>query len=103
MLGVFLLISQKIGDWLVPLSAMGSMTLTLYSAHLLALSLELHYDSPYLWYLVHVLVAVVFAVIWQRTLGQGPLERVVAYCAKGTRRLVAGQGGNATHGKTRNS
>ncbi|WP_229577902.1 heparan-alpha-glucosaminide N-acetyltransferase domain-containing protein [Kocuria rhizophila] len=102
-LGVFLLISQKIGDWLLPLSAMGSMTLTLYSAHLLALSLELHYDSPYLWYLVHVLVAAVFAAIWQRTLGQGPLERVVAYCAKGTRRLVAGQGGNANPGKTRNS
>lgn len=87
-LGVFLLISRKIGAWLLPLYAMGSMTLTLYTAHLLALSLGLHEDAPYLWYAVHLLVAAGFAVIWQRTRGQGPLERVVAFAAKGTRRLV---------------
>lgn len=87
-LGVFLLISRKIGAWLLPLSAMGAMTLTLYSAHLLALSLGVHYDARYLWYVIHLLVAAGFAVLWQRTLGQGPLERIVARAAKGTRRLV---------------
>ena len=90
-LGVFLLISRKIGGWLLPLSAMGSMTLTLYTAHLLVLALGLHEDARYLWYIVHLLVAAGFAVVWQLTLGQGPFERIVALAAKGTRRLVVGQ------------
>lgn len=90
-LGVFLLISRKIWAWLLPLYAMGSMTLTLYTAHLLVLALGLHDDAPYLWYAVYLLVAAGFAVVWQLTLGQGPLERVVAFAAKGTRRLVVGQ------------
>ena len=90
-LGVFLLLSRRIGKWLLPLSAMGSMTLTLYSSHLLALSLGLHYDARYLWYAIHLLVAAGFALVWQRTMGQGPLERIVARAAKGTRRLVLGR------------
>ena len=95
-LGVFLLIGQKIGAWLLPLSAMGAMTLTLYTAHLVGLSFELHYDQPYPWFVINVVVAALFAVAWQRGLGQGPLERVVSTSVKGTRRLVLGHsaGGN---------
>ncbi|MFF0991569.1 hypothetical protein ACFYE1_17070 [Kocuria sp. CPCC 205315] len=32
--------------------------------------------------------AVAFAMIWRKTLGQGPLERLMARAAKITRRLV---------------
>ena len=87
-LGGFLLLTRRFGSWLLPLSAMGTMTLTLYSAHLLALSAEVHYDQPYLWFFLQIGVAALFATAWRRALGQGPLERVVARGAGLTRRLV---------------
>ena len=89
-LGAFLLIARKAEAWLLPLAAMGVMTLTLYTAHLVGLSFELHYDQPYLWFLIHVTLAALFAVAWYRALGQGPLERFVSLSVKGTRRLVLG-------------
>ncbi|WP_460667606.1 hypothetical protein [Kocuria himachalensis] len=64
------------------------MTLTLYSAHLVALSFELHEDEPYQWFLVHVAVAVLFALTWQTLAGQGPLEKVVGTAVKASRRAV---------------
>ena len=94
-LGVFLLIAPKVGKWLLPLSAMGAMTFTLYTAHLVALSAEVHYSQPYLWFLIHLVAAALFAVVWQRSLGQGPLEKVVSTSAKGTRRLVSGAEGQS--------
>jgi uncharacterized membrane protein len=87
-LGALLLIARKAEAWLLPLAAMGVMTLTLYTAHLVALSFEAHYDQPYLWYVIHLVVAALFAVAWQRALGQGPLERVIGLSVKGTRRAV---------------
>ncbi|MFW6188733.1 MAG: heparan-alpha-glucosaminide N-acetyltransferase domain-containing protein, partial [Actinomycetota bacterium] len=87
-LGFFLLLARLAGKWLLPLVAMGSMTLTLYSAHLLALTTEVHYDRPLPWFLVHLAVAVLFAVAWRRFLGQGPLERLVARVASAVRRPV---------------
>ncbi|WP_438612609.1 heparan-alpha-glucosaminide N-acetyltransferase domain-containing protein [Kocuria oxytropis] len=89
-LGLFLLLARGAGRWLLPLSAMGSMTLTVYSAHLLGLSAEVHYDQP-LWFLIHVGVALVFALIWHLVFGQGPLERVVAGIVRAVRRLVLGR------------
>lgn len=87
-LGVFLLIVRR-ANWLwTTLAAMGARTLTLYSAHLLGLSLMLHYDARGFWYAVHVVVAAVFAVLWQRWFGQGPLERLVTAAVRGTRSLV---------------
>jgi uncharacterized membrane protein len=87
-LGALLLIARKAEAWLLPLAAMGVMTLTLYTAHLVALSFEAHYDQPYLWYVIHLVVAALFAVAWQRALGQGPLERVIGLSVEGTRRAV---------------
>ena len=91
-LGAFLLLTRAGKAWALPLAAMGSMTLTLYSAHLLALATEVHYDQRLLWFLVHLGVAVVFALVWHKTLGQGPLERLVARAAATTRRLVLSPG-----------
>ena len=67
-------------------AAVGSMTLTLYSAHLLALAAMLHYEVPLLWLLIHAVGAALFAVAWQRAYGQGPLERVLAQTAAAKRR-----------------
>jgi uncharacterized membrane protein len=80
--GLFLLAERAAVRLLAPLAAMGSMTLTLYSAHLLALSPEVHYEAPFVWYVVHLSVALAFGVIWRRWMGQGPLERPVAAAAK---------------------
>ena len=87
--GILLLVARPNRLWST-LGAMGGRTLSLYSAHLLALTLMLHYDRPGLWFAVHVLVAAVLAVLWQKHLGQGPLERGVAAAVRGTRRLVLG-------------
>ena len=87
-LGSFLLVSQQFGAWLLPLSAMGAMTLTLFTAHLVALSFQAPYDQPYLWYVIHLVVAALLAVAWQRALGQGPLERVLSTSVETTRRTV---------------
>jgi uncharacterized membrane protein len=85
---VILLLARKVGRWLTPLAAMGTMTLTLYSAHLLALSAEVHYEETLLWFIVHLAVAAAFAMIWRRWLGQGPLERPVAAAARNFRQIV---------------
>ncbi|MFI7585297.1 heparan-alpha-glucosaminide N-acetyltransferase domain-containing protein [Kocuria sp. M1N1S27] len=88
-LGLFLLVARP--NWLwTTLGAMGGRTLTLYSAHLLALAMTVHYDRPALWFAVHVAVAAAFAVLWQRWCGQGPLERGITAAVRGTRRLVLG-------------
>ncbi len=91
-LGAFLLIARKAGAWLLPLGAMGSMTLTLYAAHLLALAAMLHYEVPLLWFLIHAGVAALFAVAWQRAYGRGPLEQGVAWVAGAGRGLVLDAG-----------
>lgn len=88
-LGVFLLLGARAGRWLTPLAAMGSMTLTLYSVHLLALVPEVHYDDPFLWLMVHLGTAAAFAGVWHRTVGRGPLEQLVAWTVQATRQAVA--------------
>jgi uncharacterized membrane protein YeiB len=76
---------------LLPLAAVGSMTLTLYTLHVLALA----NDSPFLvenrteLYLGHVLVALVLATIWRTTIGRGPLEALVAWLDRSARKALS--------------
>ncbi|GAB3252798.1 heparan-alpha-glucosaminide N-acetyltransferase domain-containing protein [Arthrobacter pigmenti] len=101
---LLILAGRKSGRWLTPLAAMGAMTLTLYSTHLLALSAEVHYEEQVVWFFVHLTVAVVFGLVWSRRLGQGPLERPVSAAARNFRQIVddgsaggsAGASGTAT-------
>jgi uncharacterized membrane protein len=86
--GVFLLIAHHGTRPLMLLAAMGSMTLTLYSAHLIALAPEVHYDDPALWFVLHLAAASAFAWFWHRRFGQGPLERGVAAIARSARQRV---------------
>jgi hypothetical protein len=79
-----------------PLEAAGGMPLTLYTGHAFALAaaapLEEHQMALYL---VLVATALIFAVVWRRLFGQGPLERVVTVAA--TRARLAVLGSTAAH------
>jgi uncharacterized membrane protein len=76
-LGLCLLVTRRAGLLLAPLSAVGSMPLTVYSAHLLVLH---HTDSsdPTRSYLLQVGTALVVAPLWRRFVGRGPLEAALA-------------------------
>ena len=77
-LGLCLLASHAAPKALGILFAAGTMTLTLYSLHLIALSLELgpprDTAALFAW---HVTGAVVFGMVWASTVGRGPLEALV--------------------------
>jgi uncharacterized membrane protein YeiB len=67
-----------------------AMTLTIYSAHVLVLGSGWLSDKPTALYLVTVVAALVFAVVWRRFAGQGPLERTVSLAAGRARRAAMG-------------
>ncbi|WP_313823482.1 heparan-alpha-glucosaminide N-acetyltransferase domain-containing protein [Citricoccus sp.] len=74
--------------WLVrPLVLLGTMTLTLYSLHLIFLSTYLLESVPYLSFWLQVGVSLLFVVLWRNISewSQGPLEWVVARAASGAR------------------
>ncbi len=61
-----------------PLAAVGSMPLTIYAGHLVVLAaLPTYPDSAAAWGWF-ALGSIVFAMLWRRFLGWGPLERVTA-------------------------
>ena len=67
---------------------MGAATLSLYTAHLVALSAEVRYDLSVLWSVAHLGAAVLVAVGWHRARGRGPFERVLDAGGDATRRTV---------------
>ncbi len=89
-LGLCLLVTRRGLGPLLPVAAAGSMTLTLYTAHVLALRTNgplLLDDRLHLW-LLHVAVALAAATLWRLLVGRGPLEwvttRVSALVARAT-------------------
>jgi hypothetical protein len=75
---------------LLPFAAAGSMTFTLYTAHVLALSADspfLSQDRQQLW-LVQVVLALLVATLWRSTIGRGPLEALAALLDRTARRAV---------------
>jgi hypothetical protein len=76
----------------LPFAAAGSMTLTLYTAHVLALadgSPFLSTDRTRLWW-AHVLVGLAVATLWRTQVGRGPLEALLAWLSGAARRAVGG-------------
>jgi uncharacterized membrane protein YeiB len=73
-----------------PVAAAGSMSLTLYCAHLLVLASGWMSDTSQqaALYLALVVGALLFAAIWRRAGRQGPLERMVAAAAAWAREMV---------------
>ncbi|MGY1683657.1 heparan-alpha-glucosaminide N-acetyltransferase domain-containing protein [Geodermatophilus sp. SYSU D01176] len=84
-LGVAILVGRTTSVLLRPLAAAGSMTLTLYSLHLLMLGL-LPGDLTGL--LIHLAVVVALALVWSRYHARGPLEELVARATGAVRRRV---------------
>lgn len=79
-LGAMLVVARVVRDLLVPLIAAGSMTLTLYVAHMLFLLAlgDRTSQEPALWFVVQVGAALVLATAWQLARGRGPLEEIVS-------------------------
>jgi hypothetical protein len=72
-----------------PVGVAGTMTLTIYSVHVLVLvNSSLLSDNDLAAYVQQVAGALAFAVVWYRFMGQGPLERMVAMASGRARRAV---------------
>ena len=78
LLGLALMLGQLAPRVLAVVFAAGTMTLTLYTLHVLALIGTEFRPSPY-WF--HVGFTLLFGVLWRAGFGQGPLERVTAWVA----------------------
>jgi uncharacterized membrane protein len=87
-LGAMLLLARVAAPVLAPLAAAGSMTLSLYAAHVAWLSSDLLPGHPVRSYLLQVLAALVLATAWRRAAPRGPLETLVAAAATPVRRAV---------------
>jgi uncharacterized membrane protein len=87
-LAACLLLGQRARLPVSLLTALGSMTLTLYTGHLLLLATGLLADVPGLSLAVQIVLVSMFALIWRRTVGQGPLERLMGEAAGRTRNAV---------------
>jgi uncharacterized membrane protein len=86
-LGVCILVGRTTTALLRPLAAAGSMTLTLYSLHLLLLSWSVMPDGG-TGLLVQTVLVVAFALVWSRYHARGPLEELVAQATGAVRRRV---------------
>ena len=86
-LGLMLLLEHLVGRALWPVAAIGSMTFTLYSLHvvLVATVLPVTVDDALL---VHAAIAAAIAIPWRRYVGRGPLEALAAFAARTARQRV---------------
>ncbi|RNE49543.1 heparan-alpha-glucosaminide N-acetyltransferase domain-containing protein [Corynebacterium alimapuense] len=96
-LGGFLLLARAWEQILVPLVFMGSMTLTLYSTHLVFITYATTEPFSTFWYLLQIVASVVFAIVWSKTFGRGPLERLVTDISKKTSALLIGPPSRSRH------
>ena len=77
--GVALLLTRSGGRIFSPLAAIGAMTLTLYSAHLIVLWLDvLDSDQPLVSLCIMIISFMLFALVWRSSMGKGPLEQIIA-------------------------
>jgi uncharacterized membrane protein len=87
-LGVMLLVTRKAERFMFPLYAIGAMTMTFYTAHMMSLATEVHYDQPVLWYIVQLAVAVIVGMLFTLRGWRGPLEALTKAASDLTKRLV---------------
>ncbi|MGB7448960.1 MAG: hypothetical protein WA892_07520, partial [Ornithinimicrobium sp.] len=91
LIGGMLLLARSWPRVLTPLTAVGSMTLTLYTAHILFMSSPLDVFAATPGYVIQVVLALCFAAIWRTAVGQGPLESLTAAAGKAARRKAERQ------------
>ncbi len=87
-LGAMLLLARVAAPVLAPFAAAGSMTLTIYSAHVLLLATPFLPIDPTRSYVLQVVAVLVLATMWRSTGRRGPLEAIVAVAAGSARRAV---------------
>jgi uncharacterized membrane protein len=93
LLGAFLLLGhitrrgwrQVIAVVRAPLAAAGSMTLTLYTAHIMFLNSDYDIYSAGTGYVLQVIAVLLIGLAWRATAGRGPLESLVSFAAKRAR------------------
>jgi len=78
-LGLMLLLEPLLGWALLPLAWLGSMTLTLYALHVLAVADEVGPSDPELLWVVHAAAALVLATAVRRANARGPVEQLVSW------------------------
>ena len=94
LLGLLLLLGHLSARWcrwivtvvFTPLAAAGSMTLTMYTAHVMFLNSDYDTYSPGTGYLLQVIAVLLLALAWRVTAGKGPLEALVAAVADRAKR-----------------
>ena len=79
-LGVCLLLTRTAARWpLAPVTAAGSMTLTLYLVHVVALAFDLPpLAGPDTW-VIHAATALAVAWLWRSWFSRGPVEQLIAW------------------------
>jgi uncharacterized membrane protein len=77
---------RAIAVGMAPLAAAGSMTLTLYTAHIAFINSDYDTYSPTNGYLLEVTAALLVGLAWRATAGRGPLEALVSGLATRGRR-----------------
>jgi uncharacterized membrane protein len=88
-LGAILLLVPYLGRTTAPLAAAGTMTLTLYSAHIIILATGiLNEKRPIMSITIQCIIFVLAAVLWHNAVGKGPLEAVIATATGWLRTLV---------------
>jgi uncharacterized membrane protein len=88
-IGIFLAVAAVFPGVLRLLVAPGSMTLTLYAAHVLMLGTPIDDLPEWAAFAVHVAVLTAFALVWRRWFTRGPLESVLARLTRGPKRKKA--------------
>ncbi|MFF5790636.1 heparan-alpha-glucosaminide N-acetyltransferase domain-containing protein [Paeniglutamicibacter sp. NPDC012692] len=76
-LGLLILASKSLHQVIDVLAPAGSMTLTLYSGHLLFLAAGLLGERPFASFGLQIVAALLFGVLWRNLVGRGPLEAAV--------------------------
>jgi hypothetical protein len=88
-LGLALLVTHRGGKVFSPFTAIGAMTLTLYSAHCIIMMLDvLPEDQPVVSLWIQVIAFMLFALVWRNSRGKGPLEAVISEVSDWVRRRV---------------
>ncbi|MBB6174760.1 putative membrane protein YeiB [Nocardiopsis mwathae] len=95
-LGLCLIVADRAGRLLDPLASVGTMTLTLYSAHIVLMwvtdplgegygriSDVLAHDAE-----LYLIAAFIVATVWRSRFGSGPMERMLTRAANGTAERV---------------
>jgi uncharacterized membrane protein len=88
-LGLILLLTRHGGKVFSPFAAIGAMTLTLYSAHCVILTVDvLDVTRPVVSLWVQVISFMLFALMWRASMGKGPLEAIISEASDWVRRRI---------------